>query len=305
MNKINEIKFGFDHYLQSGNDYYFGRPSKKQKKLPPGIYQIQTNEGQLYLSGMSAITDTLIRLPSFTSESVIKEVEKFWSDETKSRFEKRKLVYKRGIILHGIPGVGKSACISQIMEAEVKAGGIVIFGPNPRLLYEAINYVREIQKEENIRCLVVWEEFDELIEQSESDFLSLLDGEMQIDNVVYLATTNYLDRIPPRFKNRPSRFASIIEVGLPDAATRKIYLNNKIDADENIDIDQWVNDTEGFTIDHLKDLIISVLCLDLPFNEAIDRLKGFRYDEEKADEQLSNRRSKMFSRIMGIRDDNY
>jgi len=302
MNILNEIKVGVSHYQKQGNSYYFGRPNKKTKKLEPGIYTIQQDPmGQIYLEGMSAMTDSLIRLPDFTSEKVIKEVEKFWTKETKAKFTKRQLVYKRGIILHGLPGTGKSACVSQLMEAEVKQGGIVFFSPSPGMLQYVVKCIREIQGD--IRCLVVWEEFDDLIEANESDFLSLLDGEMQIDNVVYIGTTNYLDRIPNRFKNRPSRFASIIEVGLPNEETRKVYLSNKIHADDNIDIDVWAKATEGFTIDHIKDLIISVLCLDVPFNEALDRLKDFQYDENKNESPMQKRRrlaQMKYDRLMGI-----
>lgn len=300
---LNEITVGVTHYTKHDNDYFFAKPTEKFQKLPPGIYTLQMSRGgEVYLSPMSAMTDTLIRLPSFTSEKVILEVDKFWSPATKAKFDKRKLVYKRGIILHGLPGVGKSACVSQIMEAEVKAGGIVFFGPPPKMLTHAVKCIREIQGD--IRCLVVWEEFDGLIAGDESSYLSLLDGEMQIDNVVYLATTNYLDRIPNRFKKRPSRFAGVIEIPLPDEETRKIYIESKIQADENIDITQWVKATDGFTIDHIKDLIISVMCLDVEFNEAVDRLKDFSYSDE--DDFISDRRSerqKLFEGVFNLDDE--
>jgi len=300
MNVLNKTSIGVNHYSKSGNNYYFGKPSVKIKNLPAGIYTIEmTQGGEIYLSPMSAMTDTLIRLPDFTSERVIKEVEKFWTSETKAKFDKRKLVYKRGILLHGAPGVGKSACIAQIMEAEVNSGGIVFFCPNPSVLYGAVKAIREIQGD--VRCLVVWEEFDSLLERDESSYLSLLDGEMQIDNVVFLATTNYLNRIPDRFKKRPSRFASIISVGLPSNETRRVYLESKIYPDENIDVNQWVLATKGFTIDHIKDLVISVLCLDLPFEEAVDRIKGLTYDEDKENTRSEKRshRHKLLESMFG------
>lgn len=302
MNILNKITIGVTHYNKYGDKVYFGKPVQKIKKLAAGIYTIGADRsGEVYLSPMSAMTDTLIRLPDFTSETIIKEVDKFWSTETKAKFEKRKLIYKRGIILHGLPGVGKSACIAQIMEAEVNAGGIVFFCPDPSLLCDAVKRIREIEGN-SLRFLVVWEEFDELIGANESAYLSLLDGEMQIDNVVYIATTNYLERIPDRFKRRPSRFASVTEVGLPNEETRMTYLNSKIYPEENIDVSIWAKETKGFTIDHIKDLIISVLCLDVPFKEAIDRLKGFSYAEDKEDERINqkvasrrNKRKEMFN----------
>jgi len=44
-------------------------------------------------------------------------------------------------------------------------------------------------------------------------------------------------------------------------------------ADDNINLDEWVEKTEGLTIDHLKDLIISVLVLNIPLDDAINKLK--------------------------------
>lgn len=293
MNILNKINLGVTHYIKMGNDFYFGLPSKKYKKLDPGIYTINMNKsGEVYLSPMQAVTDTLIRLPDFTSEQVINEVEKFWSKETHDKFIKHELVYKRGIILHGLPGVGKSACVAQIMEAEVKAGGIVFFCPSPNNLTRCIKAIREIQG--NIRCLVVWEEFDDALQRDESSYLSLLDGEMQVDNVVYLATTNYLDRIPNRFKKRPSRFASIIEVGTPNEVTRRIYIQTKGKNSDKIDVEKWVKATKGLTIDHIKDLIISVVCLDVSFEDSLDRLKEFSYDQEKDDENIKKQLERKF-----------
>jgi SpoVK/Ycf46/Vps4 family AAA+-type ATPase len=297
MNIINKQKEGVDHYEKMGTKYFFGKPSESFSKLEAGIYTINVDKsGSVFLDPMSAMTDTLIRLPEFTSEKIIKEVEKFWSTKTKAKFSKRKLVYKRGIILHGKPGVGKSACVAQIMEAEVNSGGIVLFAPSPNLLHHVMKCIREIENIDR-RCLVVWEEFDSMIDRNESEFLSLLDGEMQINNVVYLATTNYLDRIPNRFKNRPSRFASIIEVGLPNDATRRAYLENKIYPEDKINLEDWVKATDGLTIDHIKDLIISVLCLDIPLQEAVDRLTKIDYTKED-DNDIESKRDRQRRQLM-------
>jgi len=290
MKILNETKLGVTHYEKSGTDYYFGQPSVTYNKLPPGVYTLEVDKsGAIYVAPMQVVSDGLITLPDFTSEIVIKDVNNFWNQATRDKFERRNIVYKRGILMHGKPGTGKTSCVMQIMEAEVKAGGIVFFGPTPGTLTHALKAIREI--EGNIRCLVVWEEFDSALNSDESGYLSLLDGQNQIDNIVYLATTNYLDRIPARFRNRPSRFASVIEIPLPNEATRRLYITSKLLPDENIDVDLWVKETDGMTIDHLKDLVISVLCLNVSFQDAIDRLKEYRYDEDKDDEETERQSS--------------
>ena len=111
----------------------------------------------------------------------------------------------------------------------------------------------------------------------------MLDGEMQVDNIVYVATTNYINKIPPRIKDRPSRFATVIEVGLPTPDVRRIFIENKTFPDENVDLDLWVKLTEGLTIDQIKDLIISVLCIGNDLKDTVSKLHETRDVKEDSE----------------------
>lgn len=287
--KLGKHEKGLDHFLIQDGCFFPSQKIPKTNKLPPNIYTIKTTpQGAIYFRPMSAMTDGLVDLPKHVSGAVIKEVKDFWSDTTRAKFEKYEMVYKRGIILYGPPGTGKSVIVSKIMEAVVEEGGIVFFDPAPRLLYEAMNQVKEIQGD--VKVLVVYEEFDSWLARSESDFLSLLDGELQIENIVYLATTNFLDRVPPRIRNRPSRIASVIEVKYPDVETRRAFLLGKV-KDDPIDIELWIKLTEGMSLDHLKDLIISVLCIGVPLEDAIKKLREMNSrdlgpDDDEDDEKF-------------------
>ncbi len=124
--------------------------------------------------------------------------------------------------------------------------------------------------------VVIWEDIDTIIANyGESQVLSILDGESQVENVVFLATTNYPERLDGRVINRPSRFDKIVKIGMPNAAARKMYLESKISelVKDGIDL---VADTEGFSIAHLKELIISTCCQDTPVAEVLDRLKKMK-----------------------------
>jgi len=133
--------------------------------------------------------------------------------------------------------------------------------------------------------MVVWEEFENWVENSESELLALLDGIQQVDNTIYIATTNYIDTIPERIKDRPSRFADVMEIGLPNATARRIFLEAKIHKTDNVDIAMWVNETEGLSIDHLKDLIISVLVLGMSFEKALEKVSRITsYDDGLSDD---------------------
>lgn len=287
---LNKDNYNFIDYSTDGKIYSPSLPVQKVTKLPAGVYNIfRTQSGDLIASSMSVTSDELIKLPNFITQKVIDELDMFWKPETRKRYERRGMVYKRGIILHGHHGTGKSSITIRLMEEQVKAGNVVFFCPAPSVLSEFVKIMRSIEGDRPI--LVVLEEFEKLIYNDETGFLSLLDGEMQIDNVVYIATTNHLHKIPDRIKARPSRFATLIEVGLPNAETRKLYIESKTFPDEQVDLQKWVKMTEGCTIDNIKDLIINVFCIGLTLEEALKRTDSRRIkhtDEDDFDSLFSN-----------------
>jgi len=255
-------------------------------KINPGTYQVSKDmNGTHYLTKIMFKSDQLIRLPNTIMDKISQEIETFWSKDTQSKFKKYGLVYKRGIILHGLPGTGKTCSIVQISLDVVEKGGIVLFNPNPKELSVVAKFVRELQPD--VPILVIWEEFENTI-VGNPHALSLLDGEIQIDNVVYLGTTNYFTRLPANIINRPGRFASIYHADFPNAEVRKIYLNHKLVGDDKKQIDQIVDLTEGMSIDQLKDIIVSVFCLDIPLKDAANKIKMMTNSEIKHTSDFSD-----------------
>lgn len=284
---INEKSLGFDGYAYSNGVYVLHKSAEVRKRLEPGVYNItQSQDGFVLLSPVSTTTDDLIELPTFISQEIIKEINKFWSPTTKERYHKYGMLYKRGILLYGKQGTGKTSIIATVMENHVKQGCIVFFCPDPALLQEVSKAVREIEGDRPF--LVIYEELDKLLNYNEGGFLSILDGENQIENIVYIATTNYLNVIPPRIKNRPSRFATVIEVGVPDEKTRETFLSTKVK--EDIDLGLWVKITDGMTIDQIKDLIISVYCIDVPLKDAVEKILNMGSIENEVHEEEDDER---------------
>ena len=276
---LNAKKEGYINYVDHDGTLLPQKAIVSVAAIKSGIYAIgMTQEGRVFFVPISTTSDDLVPLPNFVGQSIINEVDKFWQPDVKKRYDRYGMVYKRGILMHGKQGTGKTCIITQIMEEHIKAGGIVFFCPATDLLRKGANIIREIQG--NVKFLVVYEELDKLLDRDESGFLSLLDGEDQIDNVIYIATTNYLDRIPPRIKNRPSRFATVIEVNVPDDETRRAYLTAKIPAEDDIDLDLWTKATKGMTIDEIKDTIISVLCIGISLKEAVIKITSMAADTE-------------------------
>ena len=88
--------------------------------------------------------------------------------------------------------------------------------------------------------------------------LNILDGNLKTSNLVTIATTNYIEKLEARYTNRPSRFDRVVEFPLPNEESRKIFIEKTVKPEDisKIDIDKWVKNTKGYTIDHMNELIL-------------------------------------------------
>ncbi len=241
--------------------------------LPAGAYGVGEDQLGPFLSRMKIPMDEIIELPEASHLRVLEGIRKFWT--SKAKYQTHGLLYKRGILLWGPPGGGKTVT-SQLLINEIvqRYDGIVLFVENPSLATAALRFIRAI---EPVRPLIVLlEDVDEIIAQfNEHSILAMLDGEHQTDNVVYIATTNYPERLGARIVNRPSRFDERIKIGMPGEAARRAYLKKTCGQGKDwTDLDLWVADTEGLSIAHLRELVVAVMCLEQEYGDVLLRLRA-------------------------------
>lgn len=262
-------------YVNREGDFMFSSHFTMQDKIPAGVYTIYEDMSDtLHLKTQHLHTEQLLALPGSPIDTIIKKIEHFLQPSIRNAFKKYGLLYKRGILLYGPPGTGKTSVSNQVIKTGVKDKDmIVLLNPEPRWVKRVITDVRTVEKSDR-PFMVVWEEFESLIFENESEVLSLMDGVNQVDNVIYLVTTNHIEQIEPRIKNRPSRFADVLEIGLPDEYVRRIFLDAKSKSmDMEIDVEEWTAKTKGLSIDHLKDLMVSVHILGIQFDDALKRMR--------------------------------
>lgn len=175
---------------------------------------------------------------------------------------------------------GKSCTVQIIMQDVVDRGGIVVKFGHPSMFTEGMRILREVEPLTPV--VVLMEDIDSTISMyNESDVLNILDGVDKVNKCCFLATTNYPENLGARIMNRPSRFDKRFKIGHPNKESRRLYLKHIIGTDEkikelNISLDRWVEDTDGFSIAHLKELFVAVVILGDDYTQAIKTLSRMR-----------------------------
>jgi SpoVK/Ycf46/Vps4 family AAA+-type ATPase len=298
MKKRQVTPLGYDQYDVSRPGLFVPIISNNAvtNKITPGAYQCKlTDNGTIYLESFSITSDEIIKFENTSTNLIKEDIKKFWDPDTKRKYKEFNVVYKRGVLMYGKQGTGKTVTVVDVMDYVIENGGISLFNPSAELAAATIKLIREIEPELKILC--VFEEFEK--QSNDPAMLSLLDGELQTDNVVYLATTNYIDEVPSRIKNRPSRFANVVEIGPPDNLVRKQYLLAKTKHIENLNpdfIDYIVDNTSGFVIDQLKDVVISYFCMDVPIEECLAKIAEME-DADISSVKLTDKVKKSWKQI--------
>ena len=274
--------WSYTQWTKRGANLYPGGATVQA--LAPGLYDIGVSQNMgLFFTPVPVKTEGIILFPDTHFEAVMKEVDKFWSKE--ETYRKFGLAFKRGFLLHGPPGAGKSSMIQLIMRDVIKRGGIGINFSHPQLFAEGFRALRAIQPK--VPVVALMEDLDEIVKQfPKSQVLDVLDGTERVDNIIFVASTNYPEMLESRISNRPSRFDRRWEIGYPSEAARKYYLDTLCRSTELKPaklIKKIVADTSGMSFAHIKELFIATVILEDDYDYALGELKkmGEKISSEK------------------------
>jgi hypothetical protein len=132
---------------------------------------------------------------------------------------------KRGLLLYGPPGAGKTHTVRYLMSRLTDTTVILLAGNALHLVAEACSIARTLQP-----AMVVIEDVDLIAEDRGMhpgrhpllfQLLNEMDGLAEDTDVVFVLTTNRPDLLEPALASRPGRVDQAVELTLPDLAARR------------------------------------------------------------------------------------
>jgi AAA+ superfamily predicted ATPase len=168
---------------------------------------------------------------------------------------------KRGLLLYGPPGVGKTHSVRYLTGQLHGVTIVQLTGDSLRLIGAACSVARTLQP-----AMVVVEDVDLIAEDRGMhpghhpllfQLLNEMDGLAEDADVVFLLTTNRADVLEPALAARPGRVDQAVPLDLPDPdARRRLFrlYRGGLAVDETR-LDSVIARTEGVTASFLKELL--------------------------------------------------
>ncbi|KAK0249846.1 hypothetical protein B0A54_00514 [Friedmanniomyces endolithicus] len=226
----------------------------------------QKNE-DLWKAVQSASWDDVILDPAM-KETLINDVHGFF--DNRAVYEEVSVPWKRGIIMHGTPGCGKTISIKALMHS-LQDKGVASLYVKSFDACQGLQYsIRSIFAHARVMalCLLLFEDLDSLVvDEVRSYFLNEVDGIESNDGICMIGSTNHLERLDPGISKRPSRFDRKYHYKLPGHQERILYCEywrKKLSKRSDLGITDEVceivaNVTDGFSFAYMKELFVQAL----------------------------------------------
>ncbi|KII94889.1 hypothetical protein PLICRDRAFT_128201 [Plicaturopsis crispa FD-325 SS-3] len=198
--------------------------------------------------------------------------------ESEKVYKELAIPWKRGIIMHGPLGNGKTISIKAIMKTCDEKGFKPLYVKSfQSYMGEEGSMAAVFSKARELSpCVIVLEDLDSLInDRNRSFFLNQLDGLEGNDGLLVIGTTNHFDRLDPGLSTRPSRFDRKYLFDDPDRVERALYAkywqgklknNTEVTYPDPL-VEDIADSTDKFSFAYLKEAFVSSLVLLAGYEE--------------------------------------
>ncbi len=199
--------------------------------------------------------DEMILVPALR-ERVVTEILPFFTAPIAELYRTLNVPHRRGVLLHGPPGNGKTSLI-RLIGARLPQVGAMLLRPDATFDSDDLQLVIDRWKKTAPAMLVI-EDLNWLLKQvNVSTFLNLIDGleTSTTGGLLLIATTNYPEQLDWAINNRPGRFDVVIEMPCPDDAIRRQFFERKLPAAGADALNSAVAKTDGLSFSHLQEIL--------------------------------------------------
>jgi hypothetical protein len=214
---------------------------------------------------------------------------------------------KKAVLLFGPPGTGKTHTCRYLATRLAPITTLIVAGHALLHVRSVCNIARMLQP-----SLIVLEDVDLVFTDRNitpfstvlGELMDQLDGFERGDELLFVLTTNSIERIESAIKDRPGRVSQCIFIAPPPPKLRKRYLQSLLqpfDCDK-LDFDRLVNKTEGATQAFIQELVRrAVQVATESLQEAPKRLSLVDEDFKVALLEMTSSGGKAGSSIVGFR----
>jgi hypothetical protein len=181
-----------------------------------------------------------------------------------AQLAQHKVPLNRGLLFYGSPGTGKTFTCHYIYHELKNVTCIVASGQSLVHIKSVCNIARMLQP-----TLVILEDVDLVFASREinlyssalGELMDQLDGFKPDDNIVFILTTNSLDRMEKAIKDRPGRINQIVYFDLPNRELRLRYLKSYLSHcnTEKIDFENLSKKIDGVSQAFIKDWVFRAI----------------------------------------------
>lgn len=202
-------------------------------------------------------------------ELLNKEIASFLVNE--KMYKEHNFEYKRGILMYGPPGNGKTSFIKSFVR-DLNAM-VIMASAND---YEEVDFLGKFlsdNKHDKMLKVIIFEDVEVMNSMCRSRFLNLIDGMSRLHRVIFIATTNFPEKLDIGISQRPSRFDMMIEVNAPNAETRTKLIKKLFKDIDARTLCKVVKETEGFSGAYFKEIYTLHKLMNIDIETAVRELK--------------------------------